>query len=322
MSDPAVLKAGSLFAQSVRLFVAPVDRADVLPVAFDPAQLGRFALSAPPAGWTDAGSILDFERTPAAAVSQVLSGSPATVKMQNRSALEEEVRWTFPAWSRVAMVLSGGVQTMNLLKTATGASANASGGVAVAAEPVLAGSTATVLNLAPTTAVQAGDVVVVDADYASQTGYVGSGAAGTYVTAPATMPDAHYTRRVSLNVARVLRVDAGVVTLAQPLLAGAPTTAMKVAVVEGFVDRTGGAYLPEWSALIVMDGVQGDRLLLHYPRLQPVGASAAEVNSVVMSGIDRWRPCARLRALPATDATDGSSAICFRTYLPAPMRLV
>ncbi len=322
MSNAAALKAGSLFAGSVHLFVAPVNRPEMLPVGFDPAQTGRFALSVSPAGWMDVGNILNFERTPAAVVNPVLSGSPATVKMQNRSVLEEEVRWTFPAWSRIAMVLSGGVQTMNLLRTATGASANASGGVAAAAEPVLAGSTATVLRLATTTAVQAGDVIVVDEDYASQTGYIGSGAAGTYVTATATTPDVHYTRRVSLNVARVLSVDAGVVTLAQLLLAGVPTTAMKVAVVEGFVDRTSGAYLPEWSALIVMDGVQGDRLLLHYPRLQPVGASAAEVSSAVASGIDRWRPSTRLRALPVTDATDGSSAICFRTYLPAPMRLV
>ncbi len=321
MSDTA-LSAGSLFAGNVRLYLAPVDRTDVLPVAFDPVQMGRFALNAPPPGWMDAGIILNFERAPGAAVVPIQSGSPATVKTQSRSALEEQVSWTFPAWSRVAMALSGGVQTMNLLATATGAHANPSGGPAAAAEPVLTGSTATVLQLASTTAVQAGDVVVVDVDYASTTGFIGSGAAGTYVVASATMPDAHYTRRVSLNVARVLSVAAGVVTLASPLLAGAPTTAMKVALVEGFVDRTSGAYLPEWSALIVMDGVQGDRLLLHYPRLQPVGASAAEVSSAVAAGVDRWRPCARMRALPVTDATDGSTAICFRSYMPAPMRLV
>jgi hypothetical protein len=211
---------------------------------------------------------------------------------------------------------------VNLLKTMSGAPTDPSGGAAATAEAVLPGSTATVLQLASGTVVQAGDVVVVDVDYASTTGFIGSGAAGAYVTASVTMPDAHYTRRVSSNVARVLSVSAGVVTLASPLLAGTPTTAMKVAVVEGFVDRTGGAYLPEWSALVVMDGVQGDRLLLHYPRLQPVGASAAEVKSTVAAGVDRWRPCARLRALPVTDATDGTPAICFRSYIPAPLRLV
>jgi hypothetical protein len=318
----SALSAGSLFASSVRLFVAPVDRVDVLPVAFDPAQMGRFALSAPPAGWMDAGNILDFERVAGAAVLPVRSGSPVTVKAQSRSALEEEVRWTFPAWTRLSMVLSGGVQTMNLLKTAPGAPADPSGGTAAIAEPVLVGSTATVLQLASGTAVQAGDVVVVDVDYASTTGFIGSGAAGAYVTASVTMPDAYYTRRVSLNVARVLSVSAGVVTLASSLPAGAPTTAMKVAVIEGFVDRTSGAYLPEWSALIVIDGLQGTRLLLHYPRLQPVGASAAEVSNHVAAGVDRWRPCVRLRALPVIDATDGTPSICFRSYMPAPMRLV
>jgi hypothetical protein len=322
MSALVALNAGSLFAGNVRLFVAPVERSDALPVEFDPAQSGRFEVAAPPTGWIDAGSVLNFERVPGAAVIPVRSGAPATVKAQSRSALEEEVRFTFPSWNRIAIVLSGGVQTMNLLKTATGASANPSGGVAVIAEPVLAATSAAIFELAETSAVQAGDVIVVDVDYASTTGYIGSGAAGTFVTATAIMPDANYIRRVSLNVARVLSVNAGVVTLASPLLAGVPTTSMKVAVVEGFTDRTGGAYLPEWSALLVMDGVQGDRLLLHYPRLQPVGASASEVSSPVSAGIDRWRPCARLRALPVTDATDGSVAICFRTYLPAPMRLV
>jgi hypothetical protein len=97
---------------------------------------------------------------------------------------------------------------------------------------------------------------------------------------------------------------------------------MKVSVVEGFVDRVAGGFVPEWSALFVADGVQGDRLLLHYPRLQPVGDEAAEVSNDLAKGVNRWRPSAKFRALPVTDVNGNEAAVCFRSYLPAPMRMV
>jgi hypothetical protein len=51
---------------------------------------------------------------------------------------------------------------------------------------------------------------------------------------------------------------------------------MKVQAVTGFVDREGGSFFQEWSALFVMEGGQGERIFFHYPRLQALG-SAAEV---------------------------------------------
>jgi hypothetical protein len=41
------------------------------------------------------------------------------------------------------------------------------------------------------------------------------------------------------------------------------------------VDREGGSFYQEWSALFVMEGSQGERIFFHYPRLQTV-ASAQE----------------------------------------------
>ena len=322
MMSETVLAAGSLFADATRLYVAPVDRANALPVPFDPASMGRFSLASPPAGWLDAGSVVGLERTPDEGLTPVLSGAPATVKTQVRTSVQETVQWTFAAWTRIAMALSSGAQTMNLLATATGANANPSGGAAAAAIAVLAGSTATVLQVGAGSALVAGDVVVVDVDYAGTAGYLGSGAPGAYVQTAPSVVDAHYTRRVSFNVGVVVDVTGGAITLAQPLPAGVPTTAMKVDAVQGFVDRAGGGFVPEWSALLLMDGVQGDRLLLHYPRLQPFGATAAEVAMQLASGVDRWRPQAKFRALPVTDANGGDAAVCFRTYLPAPMRAV
>ncbi len=322
MTTMIALPAGSLMSAGVRAYFAPVDRAGALPVPFDPSSMGRFALDAPPSGWWNAGNIIDFKRASTSAITPVLSGAPATIKTQVRSSLGADIEFVFPAWSRVGMALSAGVQTMNLLLPANGANANPSGGAAAAAELVLTGSTSTVLQLTPATAVQAGDLVAVDLDYTGQTGYLGSGAPGTYLVNTPANVDVHAVRRVSFNVARVLTVNAGVVTLAAPLPAGTPVTLMKVSRISGFVDREGGAFMPEWSGLFVMDGVQGDRLLLHFPRLQPAGTGAPEVQELLAASVHRWRPAARLRALPVIDANDGAASVCFRTYLPAPMRLV
>lgn len=321
MSASEVLAGGSLFAGEVRAYVAPVDRASGVPIAFDPAAMGRFDLDTPPAGWIDVGAVAHVTRDVGESWKPVWSGAPAIVQTQGRARVEETLEVVLPAWTRLAVALSSGMQTMNLLRT-SGAAANASGGVASPAEAIGAGSTATVLHLPATTSVAVGDVLVVDVEYAGETGYLGSGVAGAYVaTAPATV-DVDFVRRVSFNVARVLHVDAGVVTLASALPAGVPDVGMKASVVEGFVDRNGGSFLQEWSVLFVVDGFQGDRMLLHYPRLQPMGVGAAETSTEIAKGVTRWRPVAKLRALPITDAMDGVSAVCFRSYLPAAMRQV
>lgn len=323
MSTTTALNAGSLLSLSgIRGYFAPVDRTGALPVPFDPSSMGRFALDTPPTGWWSAGTVLSFKRTSASTVTPVWSGAPATIKTQVQAGIGEDVEFTFPAWSRIGMALSAGVEMLNLFVSSGSSNSNPSGSASALVEALLPGSTALVLQLQPGSAVRAGDLVVVDVDYTGQTGYLGSGAAGAYIrTSPPTI-DLHAARRASFNVARVLSVNGTMCTLASPLIAGAPTAAMKLSRISGFVDRAGGAFLPEWSGLFVMEGTQGDRLLLHFPRLQPTGAGAAEESETLAAGVERWRPSARLRALPVTDANDGTPAVCFRTYLPAPMRQV
>jgi hypothetical protein len=85
----------------------------------------------------------------------------------------------------------------------------------------------------------------------------------------------------------------------------------------GCVDRVGGSFLSEWSALFVADGVAGDRVLLHYPRLQ-VAPGATEVRQALVAGLERWRLQAHLIALPVTDTNDGDAVLCYRSYLPSP----
>jgi len=173
----------------------------------------------------------------------------------------------------------------------------------------------------------AGQIVVVDVDYTGQTGFVGSPVSGAYVKTALT--DVDYVRRVSFNVALVASVAtsglAGL-TLVDALPGGVPTTGaggMKVQAIEGFVDREGGSFFQEWSALFVMEGGQGERIFFHYPRLQSLG-SAAEASSLLAgrTGAGAGSTLARVllegayRALPVVDPLDGERVVCYRSFLP------
>ena len=183
----------------------------------------------------------------------------------------------------------------------------------MAAVALQTGSTANVLQLGSAAAnFSIGETIVVDIDYTGQLGFVGSGVSGAYVKSVLTVVD--YIRRVSLNVARITAIANGAVTLEQPLLAGLPSTSMKVSRLAGFCDREGSTFFQEWSALFVAEGQQGERVLWHYPRLQAM-SSAAEAANASGGGLEMLRQSAAFRALPVADAVDGESAVCFRSFV-------
>ena len=78
---------------------------------------------------------------------------------------------------------------------------------AVAAVAFAGGSTASVLQVGATAASGfcVGELVAVDVDYGTQTGFVGSGVSGAYVQTALT--DVDYVRRVTLNVARMAAIS-------------------------------------------------------------------------------------------------------------------
>jgi hypothetical protein len=289
-----------------------------VPTVFDAAQMGGFALDAPPAPWVDLGWCAGFARKAGTKVEPLRAGAPAVASSQVRTVVEATVALEFESWGKLQIALAAGSQQMNLLLTAAGAAANGSGGVAAAATALLPGSRATALNVGATAAAafNVGDLVAVDVDYVTQVGFVGSGASAAYVRQASDVgSDVNYIRRVTLNVGRVASIAAGVLQLSEPLLAGAPTAAMKVSRMAGFVDREGGSFFQEWSGLFCMDGEQGDRILYYYPRLQAMQGSA-EIAAVLVSPLEKLRLAGAFRALPAVDANDGATVVCFRSYLP------
>ncbi len=308
----------------VRAYFAPVNRAAGSPTIFDPSVNGAFNLDAPPAPWIDLGWITNFTRKSASAINVLNVGSPAAPQVQMRELIGATLSFRFLTWRKLSMALSAGSEHMNLLAPAAGATPNGSGSKGVTAVALTAGSTATSLNIASASlsGFAVGQMVVVDSDYAGQTGYVGSGVSAAYVQSAASVNnDPDYIRRVSFNVALVSAVTSTGLTLAQPLLAGAPANGMKVQVIEGFVDREGGSFFQEWSALLVMPGEQGERILYYYPRLQPTGG-AQEDTETLLAPLEWVALNASFRAMPVIDANDGEQVLCFRSFLPSPMTLV
>jgi hypothetical protein len=307
----------------VRAFFAPVNRAAKSATVFDAAGIAGFDVDAPASPWVDLGWCKGFVRKSGTKIEPVVTGAPGVAKGQVRTEVEALVSVEFESWGKLQMALSCGVQQMNVLRVQTGAAANGSGGAAIGAVPLSVDSTASSLNLGSSAAASGfvvGDLVAVDVDYGAQAGFVGSGGSGGYVGADSAV-DVDYVRRVTLNVGRVTGISGGVLTLGEELLAGVPTASMKVSRVAGFCDREGARFFQEWSALFVMDGVQGDRVMYHYPRLQSA-AGVAEIEDVVGTSLERVRLAGSWRALPVKDANDGEMVVCFRSYLPGALRAV
>jgi hypothetical protein len=311
----------------VRAFFAPVNRVSETANVWDPSGIAAFNPCLPPAPWLDLGWCSGFERKTGTKVSPLIGGAPGVPLGQVRTEVEATVSLEFESWSKLCLALTAGVQQMNVLRTSTGAAANGSGGSAVAAVPLDSDSTATTLDVgASVSGFTVGEIVAVDVDYTGQTGFVGSAVSGGYVKSAALIGlDVDYIRRVTLNVGRVVGIVGNILTLGAPLLAGVPATGMQVSHVASFCDREGGSFFQEWSALFVLDGEQGDRIVFHYPRLQAATGPAEiaeSLTSLSPNGLERTRLAGSFRALPVKDANDGELIVCFRSYLPGSMRAV
>ena len=305
-------------ARRLRAYFAPVARATETPAIFDPALHGAFALDSPPAPWLDLGWIENLRRLPGTRFLPVRGGAKGAAAAQVRAQVEAHVEFEFREWGKLQMALTGGSQHMNALATAPAAAPKPAGGTPAAAIALQTGSTASQLMLgAAVSSFAAGDLLAVDLDYQGQTGYVGSGLAAAYVKASADVQnDANYIRRVTFNVGRIASLTANSAVLAQPLLGGAPPSNAKVQKVIAFLDREGGSFFQEWSALFVLPEESGGRVCFFYPRLQPA-APAQEQSFEIAEPLAGIALRAAFLALPYTDASDSEQVVCYRSYFPA-----
>jgi hypothetical protein len=318
-------RAPAPVARRVRAYFAPVNRVAGTPVLFDPSEQGTFDFEAPPEPWIDLGWIQEFTRKAQSKSAAVVTGIPAAALEQVRSTLEAQLSFEFLSWTKLTMALATGSQHMNVLAAASSATAAADGALAVPAVVVQAGSTSTAVVLAAGDGAKftAGALIAIDGDYTGQTGFVGSPVAAAYVRQPLT--DVDYIRRVTFNVGFVTQVNNGILTLAEPLPGGVPAAGAKLQALVGFVDREGGSFYQEWSALFVVQGSQGERIFFHYPRLQAMAGTEeafVPLDSKQKGGQERVLLKAQFMAMPVTDPLDGERVLCYRSFLPAANALI
>jgi len=306
-------------ARAVRAYIAPVGRPSGPIIAYDPAAQGQFNLDAPPPPWLDLGWVENFQRTAATKYEALRAGPVGNITVQYRTQPDARLEFDLACWGKLQMALAGGTQMMNALAVLPGGQLQGSGGAAIPASPLQSGSTATslVLTTDQLALFNVSDIVAVDADYSGQTGYLGAGAPATYLAAPldpGTHPD--FLRRVTFNISRVAAKTSSALTLAQPLLAAPVVPGMSVQRIAAFVDREGSSFFQEWSGLFVVPADSGGRACFYYPRLQ-VAASSHETRQELAAPLFSHMLHASLHALPATDANDGETVLCYRSYLPA-----
>jgi len=238
------------------------------------------------------------------------------VQTQFRKQVDARVSLDFCEWGKLQMAVAAGSEHMNVLDSA-GTQAKASGGVAKTAQALATGSTATMIMLPGGASgnYSVGELVVVDVDYTAGMTALGTGITGGFAVNTASL-DCDAVRRVSFNVGCVAAVTPAGLQLDAPLLGGAPASGAKIQKVVAFVDREGASFLQEWSALFVMEESSGGRVYYYYPRLQ-AAADAEETVMTLGNGVGSTLLHAEFEALSTTDANDGESVVCYRSYVPA-----
>lgn len=307
-------------SRGLRAYFAPVWRASGAPTFFDPAKHANFDLDAPPEPWIDVGWIDGFKRTSETKIGTVRAGKRGASGTQFRTEIGARLEFEFRQWGKLQMALAAGSEHFNVLESQSESADAPGGGAPCAAAVVLEGSTSSEIVLSPDSLqrFEVGDVLAVDVDYQQQLGYLGTGVAAGYTENTSDLPlHPDYIRRITFNVARVAAKTQSSLELDRPLIGGAPVAGGGVQKVVAFVDREGGKFFQEWSALFVLPESSGGRVFFHYPRLQSA-AAAAEASVDVGGGLNLNSLRASFTAMPFVDDVDGEPVLCYRVYVPSP----
>ncbi len=316
-------------SRRVRAYFAPFDHVANRPAVFDPGKEGMFLLDAPPSPWRDLGEVERFQRSSGTELHAIGAGVSGAPMGQFRSALQASVEFDFREWGKLQMALAAGSQHMNVLAPEPDATARPSGGIPVEAVGVLEGSTDSeiFLGAGAVDPFAVGEMLAIDVDYTQETGWVGTGIAAAYVRDPADVQrDKDYVRRVTFNIGRITAKTATSILLAQALPGGVPLAGAGVQKIVAFVDREGGSFFQEWSALFVQENESGGRVCYYYPRLSPTrpggsagGKFAGETRSAIREPLAAIGLHAAFVAMPYNDDNDGEVVVCYRSYFPAEM---
>lgn len=302
---------------------------------------GPFNDQSLPSNWYDLGWINGFKITPGSKIGQVRSGYKGAVRAQYRGQVGETFECNFREMSRMALKLSTGSEVFNLMKnpgavastvgplSSSGATAvplGASGYIQSGAVVGYVGQPALYVATGSGSLFSAGDYIVADDDYTGQTGYVGS--AGINVLT-GQVSDIDFIRKTSDFVARVVAVVGDSLVLNAPFVGGGnssgtsqygPNTATaKVQKIKGYVCREGGSFIPEWSALLLVQTVDNSQIAIYYPHVSPnqfKDFAAWQLENAGTVDLMGYELQAVFEALAFDDPMDGETVVRYAAYYP------
>lgn len=320
------------------------------PTIYDLQALGKLLdanFNASP-GWYDLGYTDNFKFTPGSKVGNIMTGYRGAIRAKYRAEVSEKVTFDFQEMSRMAMRISYGMQVFNLLATTNAAEIN--GPLSATGTPALAigasgysatGFAGTPSAGFPTLCVPAGSgalfpagsMLVCDQDYnTAQFGFVGAAGANVFQGA---VTNVDFVRMTSDFVAGVSGVFTGAnaptgqdaLVLTAPFVGGgnnalgtgpvSPQAGSKVQAITGYAAREGGSFLTEWSAIFVLDTVDGSQILKYYPRVAP--DTSPGMTSKNLQGANSLQGTAlgcALDALAFDDPLDGETVVSYTAYYP------
>lgn len=302
-----------------------------------------------PTTWFDLGYIKNFKFTPGSKTGNVMTGYRGAIRAKYRAETSEKMSCLFMEASHTAMRIAAGTQVFNLLKTTALASTvgplSSSGTAAI---PMGAsGYLANGLGSGPTqgqptlfvaagqgSSFPAGSYLVCDQDYnGTDFGYVGDAGANVFSGA---VSDVDFIRKTSDYVACVKQVVPSAAAgqdgliLTGPFMGGgnspagvtpntAPTAGAKVQAISGYVTREGGTYIAEWSALFLLNTVDGWQLMFYYPRIAPDQFQGlTEENLQNATVLQTNGLAASFDALAFDDPLDGETVVRYCAAFPPP----
>jgi hypothetical protein len=328
------------------------------PAVVDLQFQGPFNLSSPPAGWYDLGWIKDFKMTPGSKIGQIKSGYRGATRQQVRGEIGEQFEFKFREFTRMAYKISTGSEIFNLLKTnqvQTTGPLNASGFINASFNAVPLGASGYQVTGGSMTGTYAGqptlfvpttsgslfavnDLLVCDVDYDKvSTGFIGSNGIPVYVNnAP---QDVDFIRKTSDFVGRIIAVvpsapgvagSQDALVLSQPIVGGGssgtslvgptgPVQSAKIQKIDGWTSREGGTFITEWSALFIMDTVDGDQLVQYYPHVsisQFKDVANWAITNIGTTDLTGYELDCTMEALAYDDPVDGETVVCYRAFYP------
>ena len=300
--------------------------------------------AAPQNAFADLGWMKELKITSASKIGMVRSGYRGAVRAQYRGEVGEQVTWKFREYGRMQYKIASGTNVINLL-AASGLAGGTSGPLSASGAPSVGvssyspgtapygvggqGTAATLtLSSSPTPAqIGVNSYIVCDQDYSlSSFGLVGDSGTPVFQNA---VTDVDYTRKNSDYVALVTAINGNVLTLGGPFLGGGsgnPTplgpaaAGSKVQAIKGWVSREGGTYISEWTAMFVMNTIDGAQLICYFPHIsigQPTDVAASwAIENIGTTDLGGYEIDAQYNALAFDDPLDGETVVSYRAYYP------